>query len=531
MKITFCGAAETVTGSCYLVETAQYRFLVDCGMFQGNKEIRHLNQAKFLFNPSAVDFVLLTHSHVDHVGLVPKLWKQGYRNGIYATKATVDLCGIVLPDSGHIQEMEVEWRNRKKARQGAPLEEPLYTAADALKCLTLFRPQVYNREFEPAPGVRVVFRDAGHILGSAIIEITVTENDTPVKLVCSGDLGQKNQPIIADPSLITEADYLLVESTYGNRNHENPEQRIGLLQRIITESVQSGGNLVIPAFAVGRTQDLLYHLKTLLRTGKIPRVPVYIDSPMAVSVTEIYRDNPGCYDQPTRQLFDAGESPFEFPNLHFIRTAEESKELNETTKGAIIISASGMCEAGRVLHHLKHNLWRSGSHILFVGYQAEGTLGRRLLEGVKGVKIMGEEINVQAQIHSIDGFSAHADQTGLLDWVKGFTKKPRGLFIVHGEHDAQVDFSKILKDELNFKTHIPKWGDQFALDTEARLEKEGPPATDYSLERTITDLEHSILNFRTQVRQTSLAHPESELSEIKRLVGKLESLLKTGLRG
>lgn len=539
MRLTFCGAAGTVTGSCYMVETGAIRFLVDCGMFQGTKEIRDLNQHDFLFNPGSIDFILLTHAHVDHSGLIPKLVKSGYKNPVYATKATVDLARIVLPDSGHIQEMEVEWRNRKHSRTGEPLQEPLYDADDAVQSLKLFRPQSYNQEFEPAPGVRVRFRDAGHILGSALIELYLTESGTTTKLVFSGDLGQKGQPIIADPTVIQSADYVVVESTYGNRFHEDQAQKVELLKNLIQESVRSGGNLVIPAFAIGRTQDLLYHLRELFNQGALPRIPVYIDSPMAVSVTEIYRDNPECYDEDTLRLFAAHQSPFEFPNLSFIRTTEESKQLNETAKSAIIISASGMCEAGRILHHLKHNLWRPEAHILFVGYQAEGTLGRRLLEGAKAVKIMGEAINVQAKIHSIGGFSAHADQNGLMDWLSGFSTKPRNLFIVHGENSAQQELAGLVKRKLGWEPLIPRLGEQFNLEISARLEQavRQPIFTDYTVDRKITDLEHLVLALHRQINLASAGQgktqPETDLSggqieAIRETLDELEGLLKQG---
>ncbi|HBE78417.1 MAG TPA: MBL fold hydrolase [Firmicutes bacterium] len=528
MQITFCGAAGTVTGSSYLVETTGGRFLVDCGMFQGSKEIRQLNRQEFIFNPGKLDFVLLTHAHVDHSGLLPKLWKSGFKKKIFTTKATRQLCGIVLPDSGHIQEMEVEWRNRKHQRAGVPLENPLYTAAEALQCLGLFEPKSYNEEFLPLPGVRVRFLDAGHILGSSIIEVFITEDGVTTKIVFSGDLGQNNQPIIQDPTLVAEADYVLIESTYGNRLHEDHTQKVDLLRKIIIESVNSGGNLVIPAFAVGRTQDLLYYIKNLLRSGQIPRIPVYIDSPMAVSVTEIYRDNPDCYDEETRQLFAAHESPFEFPNLKFIRTAEQSKLLNATAKGAVIISANGMCEAGRILHHLKHNLWRPESHILFVGYQADETLGRRLLEGAKVVKIMGEEVGVHAKIHSIGGFSAHADQAGLMDWLAGFTQKPRSIFIVHGENGAQTELAALIKHRLNIDSFIPKWGERFTLNTEPRLEQELqiPQLPNYTLEKTVNDLEHCIMQLHNQIKQSDFTQATPEINQLKQLISQLESEYK-----
>jgi metallo-beta-lactamase family protein len=526
-------------------------------MFQGNKEIRELNKREFLFDPLALDFGLLTHAHADHSALIPKLWKAGFRKPIYATGATVKLSGIVLPDSGHIQEADIEWRNRKHLRTGDPVEEPLYTAADALDSLKLFKPITYRQEFEPGPGVKVRFMDAGHILGSAIIQVWITETEagktTTTHLVFSGDLGQNGQPIIQDPTIIEEADYLLVESTYGNRLHEDTLQKVELLRKLIVDSVNSGGNLVIPAFAIGRTQDLLYHIRILLQKGAIPRVPIYIDSPMAVSVTEIYRDNPDCYDDETRQLFAAHESPFEFPSLTFIRTAEESKRLNENARGAIIISASGMCEAGRILHHLKHNLWRPESHILFVGFQAEGTLGRRLLEGAKTIKIMGEVINVQATIHSIGGFSAHADQAELMTWLGKFTKKPKNVFIVHGENAAQQEFATLIQTKLGMNCVIPKLGERITLQPETGLKQEilQPVVSNYDLDRTITDLEHSVLSLHQLIRQTLpqpgaapqevaaaqtqatpsagiTAQTSAKMEELKRLVGEAEKLLKAG---
>lgn len=530
MWITFCGAAGTVTGSSYLIETAKHRFLVDCGMFQGSKQIRQLNQVNFRYKPAEIDFVLLTHAHVDHCGLLPKLWKQGFKGPVYATKAAAELCKIVLTDSGHIQEMESEWRNRKQLRKGGKIEEPLYTAAEAIETAALLRPQPYQISFKPVPEIRVNFLDAGHILGSAIVEVWIQEEGKTSKIVFSGDLGQKNQPIIQDPTIVQEADYVLMESTYGNRLHEDQSQRIDMLKKIVLETIASNGNLIIPAFAIGRTQDLLYHFKTLFYSGAIPKIPVYIDSPMAVSVTEIYRDNPECYDEETRKLFISGQSPFDFDNLHFIRTAEESKLLNEKARGSIIISASGMCEAGRILHHLKHNLWRPQSHILFVGYQAEGTLGRRLLEGAKIVKIMGEEINVQAKVHSIGAFSAHADQKGLLEWLEGYQNRPQGLFIVHGESDAQQVLASIVEEKLEIRSYIPKLGERFELHQSTVVEQNLPlPSTAQSflLDQSVTDIEHLLLNLRNNIQaseDTALIH--SQIEQIKEQVSKLELLIK-----
>lgn len=528
MQITFCGAAGTVTGSCYFIETETKKFLIDCGMFQGGKEIRQLNRKGFLFAPNNIDFVLLSHAHIDHAGLLPLITKNGFKGSIYATKATTDISKIVLPDSAHIQEMEAEWRQRKNERRGLPYEPPLYTLADAQQCLSHFQAVDYNEFFSPCPEITVRFLDAGHILGSAMIEIYAEDEGNITKLVFSGDIGQKNQPIIRDPSLITEADYILIESTYGNRLHEDQSERLDQLKKIILEAIDSGGNLVIPAFAVGRTQDLLYHIKTLQISGAIPKVPVYIDSPMAVSITEIYRDNPQCYDEPTRQLFKNHESPFEFPNLHFIRTAEESKRLNATAKGAIIISANGMCEAGRILHHLKHNLWRPESHILFVGYQAEGTLGRRLLEGASVVKIMGEAVSVRARIHSIGGFSAHADQQGLVEWLSAFKNNPRGLFIVHGENDAQQELAAVLRHRLKMDPLIPRWGERFALNSQARLEQSAdfPGLLDFKVDQSVADLEHSVMNLRNRIRNNEYQLTAAELEAVQQKVSELARLIK-----
>jgi metallo-beta-lactamase family protein len=533
MQISFCGAAQTVTGSCYHIRTERSQFIVDCGMYQGNKEIRSLNRQDFLFNPAEVDFVLLTHAHIDHSGLLPKLCKAGFKNRIYTTKATADLCQIALPDSGHIQELEAEWRNRKYERRGLPTEEPLYTAAEATACLTHFYGVDYDAFIEPAPGIKVRFRDAGHILGSAIIEVWAEEAGSVTKVVFSGDLGQKNQPIIQDPTLVSEADYLLIESTYGNRFHEENRDKVELLKKIILGSTGGKGNLIIPAFAIGRTQDLLYYIRELLLNGQIPRVPVYIDSPMAISATEIYRNNPGYYDEPTREMLAAGSSPFEFPDLHFVRTAEESKALNATAKGAIIISASGMCESGRILHHLKHNLWRPESHILFVGYQAESTLGRRLLEGAKVVKVLGEEVEVRAGIHSIGGFSAHADQNGLIEWLRGFESKPRGIFVVHGEFEAQTEFAGLLKRIFDAEIRIPGWGERFTLNHAAHQQAKPKTiaaseqlASYYALDRLVTDLEHSILNIRNRIHKAELDGADREIGQIRLQLSELESVLK-----
>jgi len=465
MKLTFLGAAETVTGSSYLLETENTRILVDYGMFQGNKELRERNQMPFPYSPQEIDYLLLTHAHIDHSGLIPRLCKSGFQGEVITTLATQDLCSVMLPDSGHIQEMEVEWQNRKRKRAGKPLLDPLYTADEARDSLKFFRGVKYGEWVELNREIKVRFRDAGHILGSAFIEVVVREGSSKaVKVVFSGDLGSNGRPIIRDPEILEDADYLLIESTYGDRFHKGRQETLQELLQVIQASLQDGGNVIIPAFAVERTQELLYDLNHLIEKKIIPSVPVYIDSPLAISATEIFRKHANCFNAQTKALLDSGDNPFQFPNLTFARESEESKALNEIEGGAVIISASGMCDAGRIKHHLKHNLWRPESHIVFVGYQAVGTLGRSIVDGVEMVKIFGEEIAVKAQIHTIGGFSAHADQGELMTWLGKIQKKPKQIFVVHGEGKASHALGRKIEQELNIKTNIPSWGQSIILD-------------------------------------------------------------------
>ncbi len=459
MRLTFLGAARMVTGSSFLLEAGGQKILVDCGMFQGSNSIKDLNFRDFPYDPSTIDFVLLTHAHIDHGGLLPKLCKSGFKGPIYATKVTTELSRIMLPDSAHIQEFEAEVANRKGQRAGKKHMEPLYTVADAYNCLQYFSPVAYNTELVMSPQITVRFQDAGHILGSAMVEVWVTEEGKTVKLLFSGDLGQPNQPIIKDPSFIDEADFIISESTYGNRIHENYNKE-EILSQIINDTVERGGKIIIPSFAVGRTQAILYYLHKLFKNGGIPDIPVIIDSPLAISATNIFMHNTDDYDsEAAKLLHDEHDNPLTMPQLIFTKTCEESKALNSLDKPAIIISASGMADAGRILHHLKHNLWRPDSSILFVGYQARGSMGRRLIEGAQTVKIMGEKICVKAQIHNLDGFSAHADQRQLLDWLAHFTLKPANVFLVHGEYDMSEPFAQLVQEKLQLSTYIPRYGD------------------------------------------------------------------------
>lgn len=466
MKITFYGAAGIVTGSCYLVNTGDINFLVDCGMFQGSKELKERNYGEFLFDPQDIDFVLLTHAHIDHSGLIPKLYKKGFKGTIYTTKATTELCAVMLPDSAHIQEMEVEFKNIKNERKGLPMLEPIYTIKDAQECMNLFKGVNYEEQLEPVTGIKVRFQDAGHILGSAIIEVCIKEGELEKKIVFSGDLGNIDQPILEDPTKIKEADILLMESTYGNRYHLHASNKLEELVSVIKATMKKGGNLVIPSFAVGRTQDLIYDLKVMMDEGKIPPIEIYIDSPMAVESTQVFlRNHEFCRDERFISVCGVdGRKCFEdFKHLHYVLTVQESMALNRIKGGAIIISASGMADAGRIKHHLKYNLWRSESTVLFVGYQAQGTLGRRILDGEKKVTIHGEEVVVRADIVSIEGFSAHADQKGLMDWIKSFKQKPKQIFLVHGEEASLENMQRIIASELEIQAKIPAIGSQYDI--------------------------------------------------------------------
>ena len=478
MKVTFLGATKTVTGSNFLVEAAGKKFLVDCGMYQGKAEDEWENSAPFAYDVHDIDFMLLTHAHIDHSGRIPKLYKEGYRNPIYATKATCELCSIMLPDSGHIQEMEIEWKNRKRVRKGLDPEPPLYTAEEATKCLEVFSPVKYDEIIDISDKIHVRFNDAGHMLGSAIIEIWAEEDGKTTKAVFTGDLGNNDIPLLSSPTMIDDADYLVMESTYGGRLHNRNDDKAEMFLNIVSETLDKGGTVVIPSFAVGRTQEILYELNNLkdIRTDEefrkkyetLMRVPVYVDSPLAISATQIFKDNMDIFDEETQKIMRRGDNPLEFPGLQFTRTAEESKELNEKNESSIIISASGMCEVGRIKHHLKHNLWNPNSTILFVGYQAPGTLGRKIVDGAKKVKIFGEEIAVNARIEYIEGYSGHADQEWLLNFVYSFLRKPKTIFLVHGEPEGQVILKQKLQGTTQIPVIIPEYGEEYELNEEVQ---------------------------------------------------------------
>lgn len=476
MKLTFLGAARTVTGSCFMLETESVRVLVDCGMFQGQAKEDALNEQPLPVKPRDIDYILLTHAHIDHSGRIPWLYVNGFRGEVVATKAAVDLCRLLLPDSGHIQEFEAEWKNRKRMRAGRKPVKPLYTLLEAQESLRLFRSVPYDKMIQLTQDIRVCYKNSGHMLGSAFIEIWVREKGKETKLVFTGDMGNRDIPILKDPETIEEADYLVMESTYGDRLHMDNRSKAEKFLDIVLDTLDKGGNVVIPSFAVGRTQEIIYEINSNLakygdKARRLMNCPVYVDSPLAINATEVYRKNLDCYDEEARWYVENGDNPLDFPNLHFTRSAEESKGLNEIKGGCIIISASGMCEAGRIKHHLKHNLWRRDCTILFVGYQAEGTLGRKLINGADKVHIFGEEISVNARIELIDGYSGHADYLGILDWLKRFSRLPKRIFLVHGEEDALYSLSGKIKDEFHIEPIIPSREETFAVTAEREVSR------------------------------------------------------------
>ena len=467
MKLTFLGAAREVTGSSYLVEADGVRFLVDCGLFQGGRDTRAKNQRAFPFDPRSIDFVILTHAHIDHSGLLPRLVALGFKGTIHATRATCDLLGVMLPDSAHIQEKEAEYANLDRFRRGMEKHErgglrdiaPLYTVAQAQASLKRLNPVDYDLEVAPHPQVRCTFRDAGHILGSAIVEVWVGEGRRRTKIVFSGDLGMPARPLLQDPPPIHDADYLLVESTYGNRDHKSLQATQDELVEAITDTLErKGGNVIVPAFAVGRTQDMLYLLADLTRQGRIPKLTVFVDSPMATAATEITYKHMALLDEATHELLGRHGGAQHFRQLNFVDDVEESKSLDRIKGGAVIISASGMCEAGRIKFHLRANLPRRESTVLITGFQAAGTFGRRLVDGAKRVRLLGEDIPVRADLYTLGGLSAHADRSALLAWLGHFRSKPRQVFVVHGEETVATSFAEDLHKQFGWNAMAPAPG-------------------------------------------------------------------------
>lgn len=464
MKITFIGATHEVTGSCYYLEAAGKKFLVDCGMEQGPD---YYENQEIPVKGNDLDFVLLTHAHMDHSGNLPALYAKGFQGPVYATQATCHLCDIMLRDSAHIQMFEAEWRNRKGRRQGKPEFVPAYTMEDAMGVLQNFVPCSYEKTIQPAEGIHIRFVDAGHLLGSASIEITIQEDGVEKKIVFSGDIGNLNQPLIKDPVYLHDADYVVMESTYGDRSHGDRPDYIGLLTEVIQRTFDRGGSVVIPSFAVGRTQEMLYFIRQIKAEGRISghdNFKVYVDSPLANEATTIFNEHIyDCFDEEALALVKQGVNPLKFPGLRTSITSDDSKAINYDEDCKIIISASGMCDAGRIKHHLKHNLWNPCNTILFVGYQAIGTLGRALLEGAAEVKLFGETVYVGAEICQMPGISGHADVNGLMEWIKAFGKTPQKVFVTHGDDEVTEIFARRLQEDLGLDTMAPFSGTVYDL--------------------------------------------------------------------
>ena len=466
MELMFIGAAHEVTGSCHYLRVNDTNILVDYGMEQGTQTFQSCGLP---VEPALIHYIFLTHAHIDHSGLLPFLYARGFRGSVYTTDATADLCSIMLRDSAHIQMQEAEWKNRKAKRSSEHAQvDPLYTMEDADGVIRRLVPCEYEKKIEVCPGVVIRFTDIGHLLGSASIEVWAEEGDVKKKLVFSGDIGNLGLPLMKDPRMTKEADYVIMESTYGDRNHsEEKVDFVGELSGILQRTFDRGGNVVIPSFAVGRTQELLYFLRQIKEERRVKGYedfPVYVDSPLAVEATGIFqRNSVECFDEEAMELIRKGINPITFPGLHLAITSDESKEINFENTPKVIISASGMCEAGRIRHHLKHNLWRKECTVLFVGYQAVGTLGRAIVEGVKEVKLFGETIDIRADIEKLVGMSGHADKAGLLRWIEGFARKPEKVFVVHGDDRICKLFTECLKAEHGLDAYAPYSGTRFDL--------------------------------------------------------------------
>jgi metallo-beta-lactamase family protein len=466
MKVQFLGAARTVTGSMHLLTINGSKILLDCGLYQGRRAESLERNRNLPFEPKAVDTMILSHAHIDHSGNIPTLVKNGFQGHIYATPASRDLCSAMLRDSGHIQEEDAAYLNKKRAKKGEPPVEPLYTVDDATECLKSFVTVGYDRPLPVAPGVTLTYRDAGHILGSAIVVLDIEEDGARKRLVFTGDLGRKNMPILRDPQPVENADYLIIESTYGDRFHDPIETTDDELEEVIVDTYHRGGKVIVPAFAVGRTQELVYALHRLTEARKLPSLPIFVDSPLAVNVTEIFRLHPECYDKEIHQFMmsDNHRDPFGFRRLTYIRAVEASKELNFLREPAVIISASGMCEAGRILHHLKNNVEDPRNTVLIVGWQAPDTLGRRLVERQPVVKIFGEEYNLKARVKTINGFSAHADRAELLDYARQLgASRLKSIFVLHGEEASSLALADGLRELGAEQTFVPRQGEAFDL--------------------------------------------------------------------
>ena len=530
IKITCMGAAGTVTGSNYLIEDSRgKKILVDCGLFQGGKQTEWRNSADWGFDPGEIDTLLLTHAHIDHSGRIPKLVKDGFHGKIITSPPTVELCEAMLLDSGHVQEMEAAWQTRKNKRKSKKGIQPLYTVEDAQASLQYLAPMERDQVIDIEPGVKARFRNAGHILGSSIIELWIEDAGTETKIVFSGDIGKNNQLIVKDPFEITDADYLFIESTYGNRLHRSFEDSKAELLDAIKYAVSNNEKTIIPAFAVERTQEIIYILGEFYRNGSLPDMPIYLDSPLAIKATEIFRKNKKYYDEEAMAIVDQGFDPFDMPNLRFTPSTEESIAINRKPGPAIVIAGSGMCTAGRIKHHLKHNLWRSGASIVNVGFQSMGTTGRRIVDGEKRVRVFREDVAVAAKVSTIGGFSAHADQKGLLKWAGNFTESHPRVFVTHGEQTASETLAAKLKEDLNLETYVPRMRESLILEpkkvTHAMAREEVPEDLQQVMGATVISFEKQLEELKRRLAGRGGGIQESDIDRLKDIEEDLRMIL------
>ncbi len=533
MKIKFMGAARTVTGSCFILETGGHRLAIDCGLHQGNEAIEKRNWNVELYQPDTIECFIITHAHIDHSGLLPRMVKGGFRGKIYATPPSRDLMEIMLMDSAYVQEMEADWNNKRRQRWGEKRIGPLYTQAEAQATIPLMVARPQNEPFQPFAGLQVNFRDAGHILGSSIVEIFADEGGSRAKLVFSGDIGRPAQLLMEDPSIVQTADFLFMESTYGDRDHKNEEESLNELAEAIAYSYQRKEKVIIPAFAVERTQEVIYSLYLLSKKGKLPfRMPIFLDSPLAIQATEVFRRHPDYLDRETQALFQKGEDPFAMPQLRFTVTTQESMDINAHSGPAIVISASGMANAGRIKHHLKHNLWREGSSIVFVGFQAQGTNGRKIVEGAKSIRLFNEEVSVKAKIFTINGFSAHAGQSQILDWLGHFQTRGMQVFLVHGEYAAQQTLAGLIQKRFHCPVNIPDYLEEVTLKPGEECERvqypeKASPPVDWAA--LLEDMETNLALLRSRQKQleskkwVDQTELQDRLLELRRNLAKIVS--------
>jgi metallo-beta-lactamase family protein len=534
VRVTCLGAAGGVTGSNYLVEApGGVRLLVDCGLFQGGKDMERRNLEPWGFDPKTIETLFLTHAHIDHSGRIPKLVRDGFKGQILASPPTAELCGILLEDSAHIQEMDAEWRSRKNRRKGYRDIQPLYTMDDAREAVKLLTPVEADRIINVGPGVRARLRNAGHILGSSILELWVEDAGESIKIVFSGDLGKKNQLIVKDPHEIFNADYLFIESTYGNRLHKGFEESKRELLEAIRYSHANGEKVIIPAFAVERTQELLYILSEFHRAGELPDIPVYIDSPLAIKATEIFRKNAKYFDEDAQDLLREGHDPLALPKLRYTPATAESVAINEKNGPAIVLAGNGMCTAGRVKHHLKHNLWRPGASLVFVGFQAQGTTGRQIVEGAKEVKLFGEMVAVKAKVFTIGGFSAHADQAELLEWVGHFVESAPRVFTVHGEPVAAEALAGKIRETCGLSVYVPRYRETLLLkprEIEVEPPKPAAAAPNYGIlaQNALVDLERDLkeLKKRAQEAGSQGRVDEEDMERLRIIREELQNMLR-----